>query len=231
MSLARWLSHRWSSTARPRMFIFIVTYARSGSTLLQKILAEIPGSHIMGENGDVLAGLYAAYRSAANSRDDQGGERRERSGDPWRGAHRIRPNRFNRRMIKLFVEEVLRPPSNAWLIGFKEVRYFDHDDLEAYLDYLRMSFPSSLFVFNRREGAAVASSGWWREHPADIATEVEKFDAKVDDYLALYPEAGMVVRYEDYCRDPAHLRPLFSRLGVQFNSERLHLLMAERLTH
>jgi len=230
-ALASSLVHRRGAVTRPRMFIFIVTYARSGSTLLQKIIADIPGSHIMGENGDVLAGLHAAYRSAALTREEQGRERRERSGDPWRGAHRIRPNRFNRRMIELFVDEVLLPPADAWLIGFKEVRYFDHDDLVAYLDYIRASFPSCLLVFNRRDGAAVAHSGWWQDHPADIVAEVAKFDARVDGYLVQHPEAGLVVRYEDYCGDPAHLSPLFARLGVPLDVERLRSLMAERLTH
>lgn len=134
-------------------------------------------------------------------------------------------------MIQLFIEEVLRPPANAWLIGFKEVRYFDHEDLEDYLDYIRTSFPSALFVFNRRNGPDVARSGWWKDHPADIADEVAKFDCRVDAYLAQHPESGLVVHYEDYCRDPEHLRPLFDRLGVRLDSIRLRSLMTERLAH
>ena len=34
-----------------------------------------------------------------------------------------------------------------------------------------------------------------------------------------------------YCGDPAHLSPLFARLGVPLDVERLRSLMAERLTH
>lgn len=186
---------------------------------------------MMGENGDVLAGLHLAYRNALQTREQQGGERRERHGDPWRGAHRIRPNRLNRRMIQLFIDEVLRPPADAWLIGFKEVRYFDHEDLEAYLDYIQTSFPSALFLFNRRNGQDVARSGWWRDHPANIADEVAMFDARVDAYLARRPEVGLIARYEDYCSDPEYLRPLFDRLGVAFDGQRLRSLMKERLSH
>ena len=107
---------------RERRFIFIITYARSGSTLLQKIIASIPGCHFNGENCDALGGLYASFRSASFAKDDQGKEPRTSGGDPWRGAHLINPQRYNRRLASVFVDEILQPSASAWLIGFKEVR-------------------------------------------------------------------------------------------------------------
>src|SRR4029077_10406017 len=88
------LNRLWKAVARPRHapdrhFVFIITYGRSGSTLLQKIISTIPGSHFNGENCDTLGGLYTSFRNAQFAKDDQGREPRKSSGDPWRGAHLI----------------------------------------------------------------------------------------------------------------------------------------------
>lgn len=216
---------------KPR-YAFIVTYGRSGSTVLQKIIASISGCHFNGENSDALAGLWASYRSACATRSEQGDVPRTRSGDPWRGAHLIDPQSYNRKLASLFVDEILRPPPDAALIGFKEVRYFDHGEaLPDYLDYIRTTFAPALLIFNRRDPVAVANSAWWKNHPADIAAEVRRFDAQTDLYARLYPAETIIVDYDAFCRDPDHLRPLFERLGADFDRGRLAGLMAERLNH
>lgn len=231
--LKRWLGWRKGpGKFRSRRFVFIVTYARSGSTLLQSILRTIPNSHIVGENHDLLAGLCAAYRSAKLTRTTQGCERRVASGDPWLGAHRIDPDRFNDRLAEVFIQDIIQPEPDATLVGFKEVRYFDHDeDLEEYLDYIRHTFQPVTLVFNRRNATDVARSGWWKDHPADIALEVERFDRRIDRYLERSPEAGFVVHYEDYCRDPSILENLFDRLGARLDARSIQAILARKLSH
>lgn len=215
-----------------RRFAFIVTYARSGSTLLQKIIASIPGSHFNGENHDTLAGLYASYRSACMTRHDQGEEPRKHAGDPWRGAHRIDPLRYNRRLAEVFIDEILQPPRDASLIGFKEVRYFDHDDdLLDYLDYIRMTFEPAMLIFNRRNAADVSKSAWWKDHPDDIEAAVRRFDQLTDRYSAQHPDHTIIVDYDIYCQDTNHLRPLFERLGAKFDHRAVRTIMSERLAH
>jgi len=199
---------------------------------LQKILTRIPGAYFSGENHDALAGLMRSYLSARLTRQEAGREKRSKAGDPWRGAHLTEPDRYNHRLINLFIEEIIQPPRSARIIGFKEVRYFDHEhDLPDYLEYISHSFPGALLLFNRRDPQEVAVSGWWKSHPADIAAEVEKFDRRIDDYLADHPNDGMIINYNDMCRDPEHLRPLFERLGAPFNLAEVKQIMAQRLTH
>ncbi len=215
-----------------RSYAFIVTYARSGSTLLQKILSSLPNAHFTGENTDALNGLWASFKSASLTKEEQGGEKRSGIGDPWRGAHLISPERYNRRLAEVFVEEIVQPPANAVLVGFKEVRYFDHEeDLESYLDYIRATFKPSLLIFNRRDAVAVSKSAWWKTHTADIAAEVRKFDARTDAYHARHPDETIVVNYDAYCSDVDSLRPLFARIGAQFDKQRVLALMAEKLLH
>ena len=42
-------------------YLFTLTYARSGSTLLQNILNSVPGVLFRGENAGALNGLYSSW--------------------------------------------------------------------------------------------------------------------------------------------------------------------------
>lgn len=229
---ARLFRRRSGSGSAVSCYVFIVTYARSGSSLLQKILNSIPGSHISGENGDALGGLFTSWRKVIQAKQDEGGSRRNAPGDPWRGIHLIDAQDYNRRLIQVFVEEILRPPQDARLVGFKEVRYFDYgEDLPAYLDYIQSSFTPILLVFNRRRGRDVAKSAWWKDHPADIAGDVKRFDAMTDAYCVAHPDETIVVDYDQWSRDPELLRPLFERLLAPFDRKAIDRILSARLNH
>jgi Sulfotransferase family len=225
------LRRRRDSWRPERQFVFIVCYARSGSSVLQSMLASVPGSHVMGENSDALSGLFQSYRATIQAKSEQGCSARTAPGDPWRGAHNINPDEYNHKLAMAFLDEVLRPPEAATIVGFKEVRYFDHEDLEDYLDYIRLTFTPSLLVFNRRDAQAVARSGWWKDHPSDIAAEVGRFDQRTEAYSAVHPDCCLSVNYDHYVQDPLVLRPLFDRLGAAFHLATLQDILAVRLDH
>lgn len=215
-----------------RRFVFIVTYGRSGSTVLQNILAGIPSSHMTGENLDVLGGMFRSWLSAEQAKREQGRSPRKAPGDPWRGVHLIDPQRFNRRQAEIFIDEILQPPPGARLIGFKEVRYFDYgEELPAYLDYIRMTFAPALLIFNRRRGADVAKSGWWREDPGDIAAGVAAFDAVTGAYAKAHPDETIILDYDIWKRDLEALRPLFERLGADFDAAAVQQILDVKLKH
>lgn len=216
-----------------RTFVFIVTYGRSGSTLLQRMLSTIPKSYILGENVDALAGLFQSYRSAAIAKRKHGNRRRSSVADPWRGVHLINPERYNRKLAATFIEEILHPPPNATLVGFKEIRYLEHDDLEEYLDYLRRTFRPCVLVFNRRNADAVAASARRKDHgyPNDSAKAVCQFDQRVDAYVSLHRDDCEVVIYDDYIRNPQVLLPLFGRLGACIDEAKLRKVLLVDLKH
>jgi hypothetical protein len=195
------------------------------------MLASIPGSHIAGENLDTLAGLFQSYRSAVQAKREEGSAPRLARGDPWRGAHRIDPDAYNRKLARAFLEEVLRVPRSATLVGFKEVRYFDHEDLEEYLDYIRFTFEPALLIFNRRNAEDVARSAWWRDHPNDIAQAVRRFDERTESYLSMHPDCCLAVDFDEYVRDPRILESLFACLGAAFDLLTLKEILSVRLKH
>ncbi len=212
--------------------IFIVTYGRSGSTLLQSLLQSIPGAHIVGENYNALEGLFRAGRSARKSRKTWG-KKPQPATHPWHGADRIDPDRFERRLARIFVQEILQPPPDVRWIGFKEVRYQGlGEDFPAFLNFCRRTFPNPFFVFNSRNGADVAQSKWWARQPREkVLTMVETMDARFARFTAAHPEISYHAVHETTVADPASLQPLFDKLGEPFDIGAAQKALQKRLTH
>lgn len=218
--------------ARLKGTIFIVTYGRSGSTLLQSMLQTIPGAHIAGENFNTLAALFNAASRAARTRQKWG--RKVRAGNhPWFGADQVTPARFERRLVEVFTAEILHPPANARWIGFKEIRYQTlNDEFEPMLDFIARNFPNPHFVFNTRNAENVVKSAFWGKQPEEkTRSMVATMDARFADYAAKHPERCFVARHESTVADPASLAPLFEQLGEPMDVERLREVLAVPLKH
>ncbi len=93
-----------------KRYVFIVTYGRSGSTLLQKIIGKAPGFCIAGENKDALFGLYDSCRSVAYAKRHFG-RPVTTSDNPWYGAERLDPVQYVGKLSELFVNEIIKPPA------------------------------------------------------------------------------------------------------------------------
>lgn len=212
--------------------VFVVTYGRSGSTLLQSLLQSIPGAHFSGENYAVLEGLYQATLRAHRTRTNWGKEDRPPN-HPWHGASGIDPARFESKLAKLFVDEIIQPPATARWIGFKEIRYVAlGDDLAGYLQFIRRTFPNAHFVFNSRRAEDVAKSKWWAKRPEDeVISLVERTDARFADYAKAYPDHSKHVSYDETVADPSSLKPVFDMLGEELDLDLAQSILSVRLNH
>ena len=105
--------------------MFIVTYGRSGSTLLQGVLNALPGYLIRGENGGVLHDLFR-YHQVITDRIEWMDARGESSLDPthpFYGLHAYPTQAALEGQRRLAVDTVLRPEPDTRVTGFKEVRW------------------------------------------------------------------------------------------------------------
>ncbi|MDK3074543.1 sulfotransferase [Sedimentitalea sp. JM2-8] len=212
--------------------LFIVTYGRSGSTLLQSLLQTIPGAHIAGENHNTLEGLFRAGQSARQTLRDWG-QQEQPANHPWHNADRIDPGRFEKALAKAFVQNVLKPPQNARWIGFKEIRTGAvNDEFAAFLNFHRRNFPNPFFVFNSRNAEDVANSSWWKDEPrADVLHMIRKLDDRYADFAAKNPNCSHHVFHEETVKNPISLRPLFDKLGEPLDLPAVAQVMERRLTH
>jgi hypothetical protein len=212
-------------------YVFIVTYGRSGSTLLQGILNSIPGYLIRGENRQTLRHVWAFDAAVHKIRRNQRRERRRKGIEdgndathPFFGMDQLPSRRTRLAERKLALDSLLRPEADTRVTGFKEIRW-DEPDTPAYVAWLREVFPGARFVVNTRDLDAVSVSKWWGKDPESRAL-LERTEAEL---LALADDLGDAayrVHYDDWVADPAVLEGLFDWLGEDFDLAAVTATMA-----
>ena len=226
-------------------FVFIVTYGRSGSTLLQNLLNSIDGYCIRGENNNALYHVMRAWDSVANSVEVGKRIRALRgeseapdpafgtSSDPWYGAEHIDAGALARQLADSFTGSVLAPPAGTRVAGFKEIRFHIHrHHFTTYLDFMRMTFPKARFLFNTRDHEAVLRSGWWAQlDPQGVREELMLAEKLFAEYAAAHPECSMSLHYDDYNGQPKALRPMYEFLEERFDPQQVRSVMKQKLTH
>lgn len=212
--------------------IFVVTYGRTGSTLLQNLLMTIPGCTIRGENHNVMEGIWNAAIRGRMAKNVWG-EIEQPASHPWYGSDQMKPLLFGRSLVDAFVHQILSPPENCRYFGFKEIRYNAFGDrLPEVLDFMNFHFKNAFFVFNKRNVEDVSKSAWWKNwNPDDVNALVQNMDRRFAEYHAAHPANTAVLAYEDFSRKPESLRPLFEKLGEPFDLEKLKAVLQNRLQH
>jgi hypothetical protein len=197
-------------------YLFIMTYGRSGSTLVQGILNSIPGYLIRGENRDALHHLFAYHQTlvkeaARVTRED--GSRLPVT-HPFYGMDDFSAEASLDRIRRLATDTVLRPEPGTRVTGFKEIRWYQKD-LPEYVDFLRAVFPGARFIVNTRDHEAVLASKFWRNKPRD--GRLERNEESILEVAGGLGDDAFRVHFDDYVADPGSLAGLFEWLGEPFD--------------
>ncbi|HYN07280.1 MAG TPA: sulfotransferase, partial [Vicinamibacterales bacterium] len=205
-------------------YLFLVTYGRSGSTLLQGILSSTPGVMIRGENGGVLQQLFLFHDTARGHRERLNRTEPLPPSHPWWGIDGYPEPTALRDIRMLLLETVLRPDPDTRVVGFKEIDWMT-DRLPEQLEFVRAVFPGARFVLNTRDLEYVATSKWWARNPNALA-ELQAMEKQYVDALEAFGDDVCRVHYDDYVADPTALRGLFTWLGEDFDEDRVRAVMA-----
>lgn len=217
-----------SGRDRPDLaYLFVVTYGRSGSTLLQGILSATPGVMIRGENGGVLQQLFLFHDTVHHHRDRLARPEPLPPSHPWWGIDGYPDATALRDMRTLMLETVLRPEVDTRVVGFKEIDWLP-DRLGDVLAFTREVFPGARFVLNTRNLEDVAASKWWARNP-NALTELQAMEKQYVEALDAFGDDVVYrVHYDDYVADPTVLRGLFEWLGEEFDEQRVRAVMDVR---
>lgn len=208
--------------------VLIVTYGRSGSTLLQGVLNSIDGMLIRGENGNVFLRFFEIAEQVASLRSTY--PNAFTANRAWFGISSVSDAtvldglRMAARSILIgdMVDE-----TTVSCLGFKEIRYDELGErFDAYLDFLQDLFPDCALVFNTRELEATSRSGWWRDGDAG---EVRARLAAVNEQFAQYAAGRsncFSIRYEDVTAKNERLRGLFEFLGAEYDDSRVDAVLS-----
>lgn len=140
--------------------IFIVSYGRSGSTLLQGILNSIEGVLIKGENQNIFEHFYHAYQTLLEIQEKR--PNASRPENPWYGSCWFDAEQFKRdlhvlgRNFLIHTNNKLGEEINAY--GFKEIRYATMDNPIPFINFLVDVFPNSCVIHLTRDHNQVAAS-------------------------------------------------------------------------
>jgi hypothetical protein len=203
-------------------YLFVVTYGRSGSTLLQGILTSIPGYLIRGENGGAFYQLFQLHSGLAAMREKHGHTAYVRNA--WYGIGAYADDVAYAALRQFALTTLMRPEADTRVIGFKEIRW-PEDDLSEYIAFLRRVFPGARFIVNTRDLEQVSQSKWWAKDPesAEILAATEQRMLALADELG---DAAFRVHYNDYVDSPERLKPLFDWLGAPWDEQAVRDTMA-----
>jgi hypothetical protein len=224
-------------------FLFIVTYGRSGSTLLQSLLNTIPGYCIRGENANALyhiCRMIDVYLREPNFQlraDQLAGKSKAvpaigTPADPWYGLELVDVERTALRFCNVFCREILNIPNGTKVAGFKEIRYFyDLNFLPTQLAIMQRFFPKARILFLTRDPTEVANSSWWRGHDKTVLLpKLEKTHEIFADYAATHPDC-FTLDYAAFAQGAAGLAPLYDFLGEQMDGAAVTRVLGRRLDH
>lgn len=204
--------------------MFVMTYGRSGSTLLMGILNSIPGWLLRGENRHAMRHLYEFHQSAMTEKARVDADRASQPTHPWFGIEAF-PAEVSLQHIRALAEAtLLRPEPDTRVTGYKEIRWYD-EDLPDYLAFLQQVFPGARFVLNTRNLEDVAASNFWT-HKDDPHGRVQRIEELMLSAAEGLGDAVYRVHYDDYVADPEMLRGLFAWLGEDFDVDTIHEVMA-----
>jgi hypothetical protein len=207
-------------------YLFVMTYGRSGSTLLQGLLNAIPGYLIRGENGGALRGLHAFHRTCVTETTRRNPAVTASPTAPYFGINGFPAGLSSARLRDLVVETLLRPEPGTRVTGFKEIRW-SSDDLAEYVGFLREVFPGARFVANTRNLEDTARSKWWADTP-DAARILATAEERILAVAADLGPAAYHVHYDDYVGAPENLRGLYQWLGDDWDEEAVRATMVVR---
>lgn len=208
----------------PLQYLFVVTYGRSGSTLLQGILDSTPGYLIRGENRDALYRLYQYQNQLTRAKQQWSKGALLEPKDAWFGIDGYEADAAVAAMRSLVLRTLLRPEPDTRVTGFKEIRWW-HEDWRHYLDFLGRLFPGARFIVNVRDHDAVSKSKWWARNP-DALERLARYERQLDEMAEYLGDTVYRVNFDEFVADHEVLAGLFDWLGEPFDRARVDATMA-----
>lgn len=212
-----------------RRYAFIITYGRSGSTLLMNLINSCDGCCIRGENNGALHSLYQSYRKIIEAQEYHG-KNAHRVTSPWRGIMNVDSMSYARRLVSSFVDEVIKPGPDDFLCGFKEIRFSvgEVPDLLGYVKFIQEFFPGAQIIFNHRNLDDVSVSKWWGRMP-DARARLAEMDARFNEI----EESSVVFHfyYDEAVNNRDHVRDMFRFLNISYDDQAVSEVFANRQSY
>lgn len=148
--------------------VFVVTYGRSGSTILMKLINAMEGFDLKGENNGAVQHLIESVRFLDIGKERYGGTSTQSVEHPWYGLDQVSLSKHEALVRTAIVEDFIHVEKGKSVGGFKEIRYSQLNDpgFAYHLEFL-LGFPNSKIIFLTRDAEQVVKSAWWKDRDRD----------------------------------------------------------------
>lgn len=191
----------------PPRYVFVLTYGRSGSTLVQGLLNTLPGALVRGENDFFVLPLFRSWQTLRQVRNKQHQAAAQKGlQSAFYGLDETDPDAYAVQAGELVSRQLYGAvdPATVDVLGFKEVHWHRVRPKEtgALFDFFDLAFPGVRYVVHRRDHSAVSTSGFWRRREPD---EVEQALRRVEEIQAELveqrPDQVLETQYERFTSD------------------------------
>lgn len=222
----KWLRDRLGVVRKPQRYIFVVTYGRSGSTLLMNLLNTAESCLIRGENNNALYHLYRSYKAIVDAQA-QHGHLAGKQTSAWWGIADVDSLQYRDALVQSFVKSVLQPRLGDKIVGFKEIRFSQEDipDLVEFVEFMLTAFGDARIVVNHRNLDDVKNSKWWKADPG-----ARKKLENIDDRLGALKNDRRIFHfsYDRAMSEHAHIEALFDWLALPFDGAKVATVLETR---
>lgn len=217
--------------------VYLVTYGRSGSTLLTGYLSMLPGFDLRGENYLYMLPMAQSDERMKQLTDLRYGDR-HKTASPWYGSQQASYPRFRRQLQRMVLNQLypMRPIPKT--LGFKEIRWWYRltpERFESDLDWLTGLFPAGGIVVLTRDLEKVFAGAWWAQmsetERAEAEPKLRQFEKLALEYVAAHPDRAFHVTYEGFTSDEHVARELTEFLGVSFKPARWRKALGTRFSY
>lgn len=209
--------------------VIILSQARSGSTLAQRVLNTVTNSYIAGENKNFWYHIFKAYQSWEYIPTWETKLAESKGQKPFSYSTKTdayKPCWFNDEWehdLTLFKVKILEHFEDVYgfskegLSGFKEIRFpLEQKEFNAYLDWWRMLFPDIYFIFTVRDINEVVKSGWHKEKDRKELQQRERLlRSRKDAFLLEYGK-------QDW-------KGMFNFLDLEYNDKEVQRILNKKL--
>jgi len=221
------------------MYFVVLSYPRSGSTVVQRIINTSSNSICIGEKPMTINYLHSFVESLLDAQttipqalfpdipidDDR---------NPVFMSHAVDIDAVFNYIKAVYVRHILNvvdAPNIGWKENFIS-SYPDANVAESEVRFIRRLFPDILFILNVRDPLKCAESALWKRNPSAIDELNNRRSWIVDSFSnGLFGPDAILLDHDIWSEDKNHLVDQLLAAGIAIDREKADLVLGERLTH
>lgn len=213
----------------------IVSYPRSGSTALQKIVESCDESYIANEsNGAILNICDFVIKSEALASPLLYDNLGQLQIFGMRGFNDINFNFILNECRKIFIDGLLNINKNIKVAGWKENDIspivYGEEKCFRYIDTIKKIFPNIVFIFNTRNAIDVSKSGPWKRKQ-NAVEEINRWNYFLETAYAKNNNNSIIVSHDKWKKDFYYLENNFKKININISSKKCKQSYENQLNH